>query len=389
MDGIEARAEAAGDVPGSRRVRGAVGARSRWMLRVGRVFGIEVNVHATLLVLLAWVAISRFVAARDVRVALAGLALSSSVFVIVLLHELGHALVARRFGVATRSIVLLPIGGVAMLERMPRRPVEELLVALAGPAVNVALAAGIAVVLVATGASFDPGAVEELRGPILAQLFWVNVSLATFNLVPAFPMDGGRALRALLAMVTTPSRATELAAGIGQVLAMVLGAIGLFANPLLILVALFVWSGARQESAHARLTAALRGVHVGEAMVGELAHLAPDDRLARAVAAELAGFQRDFPVVDDGRLVGVLTHDGLVRGLAASGAEGRVGDAMRAEVSRAERDELLDVVLERSMASQGLPIVVVDGDRPIGIVTEQNLGELVTLRRFLGGARAG
>jgi Zn-dependent protease len=181
-------------------------------------------------------------------------ALILSVFGIVVLHELGHALTARRFGIKTRDITLLPIGGVAQLERMPDDPKQELLVALAGPAVNVVLAAALFALIALTGGSLEGGLTT---GSFLAQLLWVNVSLAVFNLLPAFPMDGGRVLRAALAMKTSSLRATQIAATVGRGMAWVLGGLGLFFNPMLVLVAFFVWMGATGEQAMAERRADL------------------------------------------------------------------------------------------------------------------------------------
>ncbi len=219
-----------------------------WSWRIGRIAGIDVYVHFTFLLLLAWVGIEHYLAHGDIGEAMGGLAFILALFGIVVLHELGHALTARRFGIRTRDIILLPIGGVARLERMPDDPRQELLVALAGPAVNVVLAAVIYVVL-SFGQGLSPvGEAMRVGGGFLEQLFWVNVSLALFNLLPAFPMDGGRVLRALLSLRMERVRATEVAARIGQGLALLLAFLGLFSNPMLVFIGLFVWLGASEES---------------------------------------------------------------------------------------------------------------------------------------------
>jgi Zn-dependent protease len=226
----------------------------KWAWRLGRLAGIDLYVHATFLLLVAWVALREY----PYGVAAIGTSLVYIValFAIVVMHELGHALTARRYGILTRDIILLPIGGVARLERMPRDPRQELLVALAGPAVNVGIAIVLYGLLRLTG---SPPAADLYTVDLLSstrafvyQLVLVNIMLAVFNLLPAFPMDGGRVLRALLAMrMSSYARATTIAARVGRALAVVLGVVGLyeFQNPFWVLIAIFVWMGAGSEAA--------------------------------------------------------------------------------------------------------------------------------------------
>ena len=221
----------------------------KWSWRIGRIAGIDVYVHSTFLLLLAWVAISHYLEHQRLADAAYGLFFIITLFGIVVLHELGHALTARQFGIRTRDITLLPIGGLARLERMPEDPRQELLVALAGPAVNVVLAGVLFAILAFTSGLAALNNVKLVGGSFLANLVAVNVALAVFNLLPAFPMDGGRVLRAFLAMRMDYVRATQVAANIGQALALMLGFIGLSSNnPFLVFIALFVWMGAAQEA---------------------------------------------------------------------------------------------------------------------------------------------
>ena len=296
----------------------------KWSWRVGRIAGIDLYVHVTFVILVGWVALSHYLARRSGADALMGVAFILTLFAIVVLHELGHALTARRFGIPTRDITLLPIGGVARLERMPEDPKQELLVALAGPAVNVMLA-GILFLVVDLGPGLAPyGEVVRVGGSFLDQMLWVNVSLAAFNLLPAFPMDGGRVLRALLAMRMEYVRATQVAAGIGQAMAVLFGFVGLFTNPFLVFIALFVWLGAAAEASTVQMRSALGNIPVRKAMITDFRVLAPQDPLGRAVDHVLAGFQQDFPVVEHGQVAGVLTRADLLSALARRGQEARV-----------------------------------------------------------------
>jgi Zn-dependent protease len=215
----------------------------RWSVRLGSLFGIPVYLHFTFLLLLGFVALTRLVTG-GVGAAAGALLLISSVFGLVVLHEMGHALAARHFGIGTRDVTLLPIGGVARLERNPSLPRQELWIALAGPAVNLVLAGLLGIVLLLTGFH---GTIGLGAGSFLAQLMAINLGLFLFNMLPAFPMDGGRVLRAHLARRRGMLPATETAAGVGRFMALLLGIAGLFWNPMLILIALFVWFAGSQE----------------------------------------------------------------------------------------------------------------------------------------------
>src|SRR5688572_20953886 len=243
-------------------------------LRLFSLFRIPVFIHWTFLVLLAWILGSTLYRGGGWEEAVRSAAYVLAVFACVVLHEFGHALAARRYGIGTRDITLLPIGGVARLERMPTDPWQELVVAIAGPLVNVALAAA-CYLLIALRGGLAPGFYAmDAQVPLLDKLFVVNVSLVIFNMLPAFPMDGGRVLRAFLAMHLDYVQATQIAAMIGQGMALLFAAIGLFgipdavaANPLLIFIALFVWMGASQEASMVQMRAALDGIPVQRAMI--------------------------------------------------------------------------------------------------------------------------
>jgi len=350
----------------------------KWSWKIGRLAGIEVRVHATFFLLVTWVAWGNYATGGSVQAALAGVTFIALLFGIVVLHELGHALTARRFGVATRDITLLPIGGVARLERMPDNPRHELAVAIAGPGVNVVLAAVLATTGLLLGMDIRPGATTE---NVVAQLLWINVALATFNMLPAFPLDGGRALRALLAMRMPDVQATEVAARLGQALAVVLGIAGLFGNVVLLLVAVFIWMGARAETNAAQLKDAMSGLSAGQAAIRELHVLSPDDRVSTAVEYALHGFQRDFPVLEHGRVAGVLSHRALLSALSEDGRNSPIGTLMEPHPAIVPPAMGLSKALEALQKAPCRCVLVVDSDEQlIGMLTIDAVGELIAVR---------
>ncbi|MGZ9167216.1 MAG: site-2 protease family protein, partial [Anaerolineales bacterium] len=215
----------------------------RWQWKVGTFAGIDVFVHATFLLLIGWIGYSHWLQYGTLAKVAEGILFILVLFLCVVLHEYGHALTARRYGVKTRDITLYPIGGVARLERMPDKPIEELWVALMGPAVNVVIAAVLFVYLFLSQGLVPMTDLTVASGSFVARVMAVNISLVLFNLIPAFPMDGGRVLRALLAMRMDYVRATQIAANVGQGLAFLFGLFGLFNNPFLLFIAFFVWIG--------------------------------------------------------------------------------------------------------------------------------------------------
>ena len=331
----------------------------RWSWTVGHVAGIELRIHATFLVLLAWLFLARLVTERSVVAAAAGLLVISVVFGVVVLHELGHALVARRFGIRTRDITLLPIGGVSRLERMPTDPRQELLVALAGPAVNVVLALATAVLL--AGLRTSP--------LLLTQFLWLNVGLAVFNLLPAFPTDGGRVLRALLAMRLNRVRATDIAARVGRWAAIAFGITGLFANPLLVFVALFIWIGAAEEAAMVRMSAALEHLHVEDTMVTIFETISAYASVRQTLAQVIHSGQEYFPVVDGERLIGIVSLDEL----ALAPPSAAVGAIVTPVAATTTPQESVETALERVRDSKADVLPVIDHDHLIGLLVPQNV----------------
>jgi Zn-dependent protease/CBS domain-containing protein len=368
----------------------------KWSWRVGSITGIGLYIHATFLLLLAWVAIGEYQSSGSAGAALNGVLFVLAVFATVVLHELGHALAARRYGIKTRDITLLPIGGVARLERMPRDPRQELVVALAGPAVNVAIAGVLFLWLRLTGgmpAFADSASLGEgfLERTFVARLLAVNLWLVIFNLIPAFPMDGGRVLRAILATRNRDyAQATERAARVGKFFALVFGIVGLFVveNPMLVFVALFVWLGAAGEAAAAQTSATLEGVPIQRLMITDVQTVRPSDPLARAVDLILDGFQQDFPVVEGDTVVGMLTRGRLLKSLAERGDRATVGTAMDREFQQASPLEDAEEVLARlrNCGCHSLPVIR-DGQL-LGVLTMDNVGEYVMVQAALRGEKA-
>ena len=360
----------------------------KWSTKIGTFAGIDVYVHTTFLMLIAWVGFAHWQAEHSVGAAVGGVAFVLALFGCVVLHEFGHALTARRFGIRTRDITLLPIGGLARLERMPGDPKQELWVALAGPAVNVVIAVALFVVLQVTGTFAPLSTLSVTGGSFLERLMIVNVFLVAFNMLPAFPMDGGRVLRALLAIRMDYTRATQLAANIGQGMALVFGLIGLFANPFLIFIAFFVWIGAGQEAAMAQMKSALGGIPLERAMITDFRTLMPDDSLARAVDLLLAGAQQDFPVVAAGAVVGILTRRDLLTALARQEQQAPVAQVMRRDFLVADPSDMLDLTFQRLQSHECHTIPVVRDGTLVGLLTMDSVGEFLSVQTAIGGQPA-
>jgi Zn-dependent protease len=358
-------------------------------LKIGSVAGIGIFLHWTFGLLLAGVPVYYLWQGATPQATLVGTGVVLAVFGCVVLHELGHALTARRFDVPTRDITLYPIGGVARLERIPEESMKEFWIAVAGPAVNVAIAAALAALTLALGASFTPSALFAPGGPaggsVLATLLWINVVLALFNMLPAFPMDGGRVLRALLATRLSFARATQLAANVGQVMALLFAVAGLFGNVVLIFIAVFVYLGARQEARQATLRQTTQGLRVRQAMMTRFQTLQSADALSRGADALLAGTDHDFPVVDErGAVAGLLTRSRLIEALSEHGRDATVGEVTDRECFTAEAGSSLDDAFQRMRSAQCSTAPVTENGRLVGLLTMENVAELMMISSALG-----
>ena len=360
----------------------------KWQWKLGRFAGIDVYVHATFLLILGWVGYNYWREYQDWSKVLIGILFILALFVCVVLHEYGHALTARRYGIRTRDITLYPIGGVARLERLPDRPIEELWVALAGPAVNVVIAALLISYLVLTNGLTPVLGMSFTQGSFVERLMVVNVYLVVFNLIPAFPMDGGRVLRALLALKLEYVQATQIAATIGQGIALLFGFIGLFTNSFLVFIALFVWIGAAQETNMVQVRHSLGGIPITRAMQTDFHILSPSDGLSRVVELILAGSQQDFPVVEDGRVVGILDRDTFITALSKNGQNTLVAEVMmHRDVPEIDSHDMVEKALMRLQESGSKTLPVTHDGRLVGLITSENITEFLMIRSALGTAR--
>jgi Zn-dependent protease len=364
----------------------------KWSTSLGRVAGIELRMHATFPLLFLWVAFIYWSQTGTVEGVLFGLALVATLFLCVVLHEYGHALTARRYGIGTRHITLLPIGGVAALEDMPRQPKQEIIVAVMGPAVNVAIAALLFVWLSLTTSPDELRALSELEreggGVTLMDLGFLpavmsaNIFLVLFNMLPAFPMDGGRVLRAALSFRMDRLKATRAAAGVGQTLAVVFGILGLMGNPFLVLIAVFVWVGAQAEAGAAEVELRLARKPVSRAMITDFATLGPQEPLSRAVDLTLGGTQKDFPVVEGDQVVGVLSQSAILKALHDEGPHARV-ERFMAPPATAEIDAALPDLLRNLQQTDTRLICIQRRGKLVGLVDLDNIQEYLRIRAAL------
>ncbi len=357
-----------------------------WSLTIARVAGSEIRIHITFLLLLAWIGIATALSGGTAA-GIEAVVFVVAIFACVVLHELGHAIAARRYGITTPDITLLPIGGLARLSHLPEKPGEEIVIALAGPAVNLVIALAVTLVL---GFQFDPAALQQIGST--APGFWmrlaaVNLFLALFNLIPAFPMDGGRVLRALLAIRFGRSQATEIAARVGQALAFGFGFLGLFAgNPILVFIGIFVYLAASAEAGQSSLMEITRRLRVRDAMITTYEALDPGATIGEAGQALLRTTQHEFPVVDgSGWLRGVVTRDMIVNATREQGENAPVVEVMAREVPEIGPFRKLDAAL-RFLQEKNVPIVaVVDNEgRFTGYVSQDNITELWMLDKAGG-----
>jgi Zn-dependent protease/CBS domain-containing protein len=365
----------------------------RWSLRLGSISGIDIRVHFTFALLLA-AAASQLADKQGARGALWGILVVVSLFACVVLHELGHSLVAQRFGVAVREIVLLPIGGMARLLSEPKKPLHELLIAIAGPLVNVFIAIGLFIAL--GPATFMVSDLAELQSRafvtpggrnLLIVLLSGNLTLALFNMVPALPMDGGRVLRAFLSFFVGPVKATNIASIVAQLLAVALGLFGLQHNPLLVFSALLVFMGAGQERSTARTSALLAELRAGEVCDPQAITFAPGDSVGSAVDQTLRSAQAHFLITHGDQPIGTLSRDDLVALAGRVGLHAPLSGITRRTPISVPPDMPLSEVRRLLQESGGAPVIVRSEGATLGVLGLEDISRIASLTNHL--ARGG
>jgi Zn-dependent protease len=356
-------------------------------LYLGKFSGISVYIHWTFLILVGWIFLLHYRMGHSLSQGLLGVAFIFSLFVCVVLHEFGHALTAKRFHIRTSDITIYPIGGVASLENMPEKPMQELLVALAGPAVNVVIAVALWTYLSASGSLPNWEAVKNTNHlqslPFAYNLLAANITLAAFNLIPAFPMDGGRVLRALLAFRMDRTKATRVAAGIGQLLAIVFVFLGFYYNFWLVFIGLFIYLGAEGEAKAEETKAGLKGVKVEDVLMRRYSLLSPGKPLANAVALLLDSQQQSFVVQEGGQVKGVLSRKDLISGLSRLGTNVPVEKVMRTDFPYLQTtDELNDVML-RFDSNRHTLLPVFEEKTFAGVLDLENITEYLLIQNAI------
>ncbi len=352
-----------------------------------KIRGIQIRMHYTFPLILVFAAFQfALITGRGLTGAVFGVVVTSMLFVIVVLHELGHSLAAQFYGIQVKQIVLLPIGGLAQLGRMPEKPIQELVISAAGPLVNFALAVVLAVFGLAYGQ--DLGLQLALRlpagitfGAVFSYIFAANLFLGLFNLLPAFPMDGGRILRSLLAMRIEYPKATSLAVTIGQGMAVLMGLWGFFGGGgfFLIFIAIFIFGAAGQEGRMARVRGALGDITVREAYSGHIRSLTPLSTLREAITITMSSRQSHFPVLDGERLLGVLTPRRLAQALRNAGPDELAAKFMRTDLEPVSPDEKLYVAQQLLAEAEAEALPVVEGDQFLGLVTAWDVSKVYRL----------
>lgn len=365
--------------------------RMRWSWPVARIAGIQVSVHLTFFLLLLWIALTVWRQTQAINAVIQGVAFVLALFACVVMHEFGHALTARRFGIQTRGITLLPIGGVAQLERMPDDPREEILVALAGPAVNVVIASVLYLLL--SGSGFSPAELEQNPQLLFSSeqafaynIMVINVVLAIFNLLPAFPMDGGRVLRAALALIMPHHEATRRAAGVGQMLAMLMFVMGLLYNPILMLISVFIWLGAAGEAGAEAIQHALHKVKARDVMIERFTCLSTSDSLQRAVDLLMHRGQRDFPVVLPDGQPRLLDQALLVSALNQYPADTTLAELELPPLLLVRPDDRADELFQALQQSGQEAAGVMEAGQLTGIIPLSGLTTWIQLHQGPGGA---
>jgi Zn-dependent protease len=354
----------------------------KYSLTLGRPFGIRISVHWTFLLIIAWVVFIDMRQGLGLGPILYSVLFVLTIFLCVVLHELSHSLTARHYGISTRSITLLPIGGVADLEKMPEDPRQELAVSIAGPLLNLTIALVLWILLSVSGRlNLDPSDFRVITGSnFLVLLMFANLMLAVFNLVPAFPMDGGRVFRSLLAMKLPRDKATMVAMNIGKVFAFFIAIWGIYTNPFLIFIAIFIYIGAQREYEMVKYTSVLSGFTVDQVLMHEYTPLHPHDTLKRAVDILLDGPEQRFIVTDEDKVVGILARNDIIQGLMTYDEDAEVKKIMNSNVTTFDAGTSLEEAYEKMRYQQISMAPVIENERVKGVIDMDNINEFIMVR---------
>ena len=343
----------------------------KWSFKIGSIFSIPIKVHLTFLILLVFVALM----GEDLHQSVYGVLFVILVFLCVIIHELSHSLVAIHFGHRVRSIILLPIGGMAQMDEIPDDPKQEILISIAGPLASIAISGILLAVLLAMETPIEFWSEESFfDGNLVLNLFWINLILAAFNIIPAFPMDGGRVLRGILGMFMEHMKATRIAVFVGQMLAIVFFFTGILYNWWLALIAVFIYIGAEGEERIWAMRTALADAPVREVMLTDFVSFSPNDTLKTASESFLHSLQGNFPVLFGNNLIGVLTREDIIQGIGEGRDTDRVADVMNREFDVTTENTQL-VTLYKEMSEKRITMMpVMRQDTLVGIVTMEQIG---------------
>jgi Zn-dependent protease/predicted transcriptional regulator len=350
--------------------------------KLGKIAGIGVFIHWTFSLLILFIVYVNYKAGQSITQILWYVLFILCIFLTVLLHEMGHALTAKRYNITTRDITLLPIGGVARLDRLPEKPSEELKVAFAGPLVNIVLA--IITRLFITLPTTPEEMVGQLSNGINANNFFlnfflVNFALAFFNLIPAFPMDGGRVLRALLSYKLERNVATKIAARIGQLLAIGFVFLGFYFNPFLIFIGIFVFIGAQTESEYTESKYMLKGYTVRDVIMKQYPTIESNEMLETAVKLLLDSQNKHFLVTENNIPMGTINLEQIIEALSKKEGEVKVSDIMDRDLIILQADSLLEDIFELVYKNKSTLMLVVEDNQLIGTLDTENLLEFILI----------
>lgn len=351
----------------------------KWSWNIGRIAGIDLKIHLTFFFLILWVGFSTLNAGGTMAAMLGDIVFILALFLCVVLHEFGHALMAKRFGITTQDITLLPIGGVARLEKMPEDPKEEFLVAAAGPVVNLVIGGVIFAGFLLAGYFTQPLNLTAILDNFWLRLLTTNLILVAFNLIPAFPMDGGRVLRALLASRMDHVKATRIAANVGRGFAVLMGLAGFFINPWLVLTAIFVWSGADAEARSVEVKAGIKGLTVRDALISQFYQVEGNQSLGNVFQLSTETGQHNLPVTSNGHFLGIIRRGDLLNALDRLGNRAPAYAAIGVELEGLDPEMLLQEVLPKFATSRVLPVV--ENNKLIGLITPESVQQRMWLNQ--------